>query len=125
MDEFKVAAKDTTILEESPLVKEMKADLSGDEFGVYIGASQYPFHEVDGGLHDNGNHIVNLIHFPGEGGYLPSVVDSREIDVTTDTKSFRLHIDDIWQFGDYSEGEYTLSLGVDWYDVGSPPLTDE
>jgi hypothetical protein len=124
MDEFEVLAADTAVLDSSPLVNEMQDDLPEAEFMVYIEGEQYPFHDIDGGLHDNDYHIVNLIHRPEGYGEPPNRVDCSEIDVATHRKMFHLHSKKLWQFGDYPDEDFILSLGVGWYDVGIP-VTDE
>lgn len=117
MDEFQVAAKDTTVLSTSHLVEEMQAE-SGDmdDFPVLIGKNVERFHEVSGGYHrDEGYHIVRLEHLVQGDGSPPSEDFAKSVEVHLDESSYYLEVEGGFSYGDYPNEDYVLCLKVTGY----------
>lgn len=119
MDRFQVVAEDTTVLDKSHIVEEMKDSAFGvDVFPVLIGEQIGKFHDVDGGYdREQGCHIVNLIHRVQGLGSPPRKKYSDTIEIHLDDYYF-LEVADVWQYGDYPSDDYTLSLRVTGYQHG-------
>lgn len=130
-DSFQVAASETEVLGPSHLVSEMK-HLSDDMemFPVLIGDFVAYFHTVDGGYHrSEGYHVVNLIHEVQGPDSPPNKTDSKAIEAHLDDLYISFEVDATWEFGDYPDEDYVLSLQVTGYESGpysfSEQLTQE
>ena len=120
MDSFRVKAEDTTVLDRSHLVAEMKQDAATVElFPVLIGTQIGHFHDVDGGFDkDAGHYIVNLIHTVQGPDSPTNKIYSDTIEVHLDDSYYHLDVADVWQMGDYPDDNFVLSLKVTDYMQG-------
>jgi len=117
MDSFRVKAKDTSVLERSHLISEMRAQASEvDIFPVLIGSQIGYFHDVDGGYDKEGEyHVVNLIHEVQGPDSPTNKIYSDTIEVHLDDSFWHLDVADIWQMGEYPDENFVLSLRVTDY----------
>ncbi len=132
-DSFQVAAESAELLSSSRLVGEMKhCARQMDMFPVLIGEHVGYFHRVDGGYsragsesENTGYHVVNLIHEVQGTGSPPNKTHDSQIEAHIDDTYFYLEVDDVWEFGDYPDEEYTLSVKVTNYRDGKYAFTEE
>jgi len=120
MDSFEVTAKDTSLLDRSYLINEMKHEIeSMDMYPVLIDEQVEYFHSIDGGYDSNkGYEIVNLIH-QVEGPDSPSNnMPNRSVEAHLDMNYYRLDVVQSARLGEYPEENYVLSLKVSDYKIG-------
>lgn len=133
MDSFQVKAKDTSVLDQSHLVEEMRAEASNEDmFPVLIDGQIGYFHRIDGGYSravdgsggnsgqprsasENGYHVVNLIHRVQGPDSPPNKIYSDTIEVHLGENYYHLEVADIWQMGEYPDENFVLSLKVTGY----------
>ncbi len=120
MDSFRVTAKDTSVLDRSHLVDEMKKSASSVEmFPVLIGNQIGYFHSVDGGYDRNaGYNVVNFIHEVQGPDSPPNKIYSNTIEAHIGDSYYNLTVADVWQMGEYPDENFVLSLKVDNYRMG-------
>lgn len=125
-DSFEVAVKSGEVLETSHLVEELQHHSSEMElFPVLIGTHVGYFHDVGGGYHRNeGCHIVNLIHEVQGPESPPNKTRAAEIETHLDGRYFYFEVEDVAEYGDYPDEEYTLSLKVTGYRDGPYAFSD-
>lgn len=117
MDRFRVAAKDTTLLDTSHLVSEMHHEATQvPAFRVLLDGDMASFHDVDGGYDGDGDvHIVNLIHdvqgpsSPTSNHY-PDRVEAHML-----RNAYYLTVTDSTVMGEYPDENFVLSLEVSDY----------
>lgn len=126
MDRFQVRAKDTSLLSESHLVAELQQNAEDmDLFPVLIGEHVAYFHEVDGGYdEDEGRHIVNLIHAVQGPDSPPNTWYSTSVEAHLGDVFINMDVEDVWQFGDYPDEDFTVSYKVEDYRMGPQTFTD-
>jgi len=126
-DSFQVVAESSEVLSSSRLVGEMKhCAMQMDMFPVLIGEHVGYFHRVDGGFHrDGGYHVVNFVHEVQGTGSPPNKTHDSQIEAHIDDTYFYLEVDDVWEFGEYPDEEYTLSVKVANYRDGKHAFTEQ
>lgn len=136
-DSFQVAAESNEILAASHLVEEMKHFSEEMEmFPVLIGEFVGYFHSVQGGysravsgsdtdsghpgpaFEGEGYHVVNLIHEVHGPDSPPNKTYAEQVEVHLDDQYFFFEVEDVWEFGDYPDEDYVLSLKVTGYRQG-------
>lgn len=120
MDKFQVRAEDTTILESSHIVEELRQGARElDIFPVLIGTEIAYFHDVDGGFVSSENyHVVNLIHRVQGATSPANKLYDDTIEVHLSEHYYQLEVADITTMGDYPSTDFTLSLKVSDYMMG-------
>jgi hypothetical protein len=126
-DSFQVAAESNEILAASHLVEEMKhCSEQMEMFPVLIDDFVGYFHDVQGGYHRSENyHVVNLIHEVQGPDSPPNKTHAEWVEVHMNDCYFYLEVEAVWEFGDYPDEDYTLSLKVTGYRDGSYAFSEE
>lgn len=126
-DSFQVAAESNEILAASHLVEEMKHfSEEMDMFPVLIGEFVGYFHDVQGGYHrSEGYHVVNLIHEVQGPDSPPNKTYAEQVEIHLDDQYFFFEVEDVWEFGDYPDEDYTLSLKVTGYRQGPYAFSEQ
>lgn len=130
MDSFQVKAADTSVLSDSHIVSELRAELYDidDMFPVLIDGQIGYFHDIDGGysnaVNGSGYHIVNLIHRVQGPDSPPNKIYDDTIELHLNDHFYNLAVDDIWQMGDYPDEDFILSLKVTDYKMGPYSFSD-
>lgn len=120
MDSFQVSAKDTTVLDASHIVDELRRDSADMEmFPVLIGGQIGYFHDVEGGFdRDEGYHVVNLVHRVQGPDSPPNKIYADTIELHLEDWFYNLEVADIWEMDSYPDEDYVLSLKVTDYKMG-------
>ena len=123
-DSFAVSAKDTSLLELSYLVEEMRNEWNDSDEEMFpvlydnniIGY----YHDIEGGFHREGKYdIVNLIH-EVQGTESPTMPPSNlgVVEAHLPYTFFHIEADSTWEMSDYPNENYVLSLKVTDYMMG-------
>lgn len=120
MDSFQIAAEDTTVLDTSLLVDELRtAANSTDMFPVLFGGQIGYFHNVDGGFDRKQDyHVVNLIHRVQGPDSPPNKYYDDTVEIHLDDKFYNMEVADVWAMGDYPDDNFVVSLKVTDYQIG-------
>lgn len=126
MDSFQVVAEDTTVLETSHLVEELRAGAREMEmFPVLIGTQIAYFHDVDGGFNpESGHDIVNLIHRVQGPDSPPQKHFSDTIEIHLDDWFYNLSVVDIHTMSEYPDNDFVLSMKVENYMMGQQSFSE-
>ena len=117
MDSFRVAANDTTLLETSHLVEEMRFQAAQTPaFHTLLDGSLAAFHDVDGGYHaEEDAHIVNLIHEVQMPSSPTTHIHPRSVEAHMKSYGFHMDVEDSTMMGSYPDENFVLSLKVSSY----------
>jgi len=117
MDSFRVAANDTTLLETSHLVEEMRFEAAQlPSFRVLLDGTLSAFHGVDGGYHPADDaHIVNLIHEVQMPSSPTTHIHPQSVEAHMKSCGFYMDVEDSTTMGSYPDEDFVLSLKVSSY----------
>jgi hypothetical protein len=129
-DSFAVTAKNTSLLENSYVVSEMRSDWADSRQEMFpvlydndiIGY----YHDIEGGYHrEDGYDVVNLVH-QVQGTESPTMPPSNlgVAEAHLSSTFFNLEVESTWEMNDYPNENYVLSLKVTDYMMGEHSFSE-